>query len=151
MEKQILTEPEILLSDARGIYIPRDFAEILEGGKIEHTLSEEDLEILMDPEHDEYWTVWDEVLYSGRYSFKIIETDQEIEFYQEGDLWVLPAGFYNKVYRFESLEGGIELFPFFGDDRIDFVESLEELELYRDDFYSDDEYLQAVEYLGGGE
>ena len=55
-----LSNIEILLSDARGIYIPRDF---YQGFDLEKwNLKAEDLTALNDPEDENYWDTWDHVL-----------------------------------------------------------------------------------------
>lgn len=46
-----------MYSDYRGIYIPRDFAK-----DFEDLVEPEDLEVLLDPEHEQYWDTWYDVL-----------------------------------------------------------------------------------------
>ena len=75
-----LSNVEILLSDARGIYIPRDF---FQGFDLEKwNLKAEDLTALDDPENENYWNVWEHVLNTAYF-----ETDgKKYSLYQEGDL-----------------------------------------------------------------
>lgn len=148
MEKQnlLITTPELWFSDVRGIYIPRDFAQFLdENDKIQHDIPQEDIEILLDVDHEFYWDVWEDVLQS---TFKVKDTGQVLELYQDGDLWVLPEGFGNKIYRFEELSGGsLELWCFWGDAPEAVIDSIEDLEEYQDRFHDENDYQIAVELL----
>ncbi|MDE2101168.1 MAG: hypothetical protein KGL39_28225 [Patescibacteria group bacterium] len=83
-------EPMILLSDARGIYIPRDFAEEFGGMSSTHGLTDEDLKILSDPDHDLYWETWDDVL--NDVTLHDDSTGVTYSLYQDGDLWAIPEG-----------------------------------------------------------
>ena len=56
-----LDNVEILLSDARGIYIPRDFVQGFDLSKWSG-ISESDIEILQNPENEWYWDAWESVL-----------------------------------------------------------------------------------------
>lgn len=80
----------LLISDHRGVYIPRDYAEMFD---FDSTVTdgwagvkEADLEILRaGPEHELYWDAWDSVL--GRAKF----TDSKGNdwyLHQDGDLWL---------------------------------------------------------------
>ena len=74
----------LLFSDARGIYIPRDFAET---DIAKAHLSKEDLAILGDPDNEAYWETWDEVM-------NMTFTDKEGQVWiphQDGDLWMIPV------------------------------------------------------------
>lgn len=51
---------ELFLDDHRGIYIPRDFAQSIDP-VYWFGVSAENLAILANPEHDDYWEAWDEV------------------------------------------------------------------------------------------
>ena len=46
-----------MYSDYRGIYIPRDFAK-----DFQDLVEPEDFEVLLDPEHEQYWDTWYDVL-----------------------------------------------------------------------------------------
>ena len=75
-----LSNIEILLSDARGIYIPRDFFQDFDLEK--WNLKVEDLTVLNDPENENYWDVWQHVLNTAYF-----EIDGKIyHLYQDGDL-----------------------------------------------------------------
>lgn len=74
---------QLLLSDARGQYIPRDFAE-----ECAHWqgIDEDDLKILADPDHEHYWEVWDDVLSNATFTDK----DGHVwTLYQDGDCWAI--------------------------------------------------------------
>jgi hypothetical protein len=79
----------LFLSDARGIYIPRDFAESIMPEYLSGVPSE-DLEILKSgPDHDVYWEVWDDVCNNA------VITDKDgnkFRIYQDGDCWLIPEG-----------------------------------------------------------
>lgn len=80
----------LILSDARGVYIPRDFVtdkynEIIVVHCKAWGIKDEDAEILASgPDHEYYWETWDDVLNYACY------TDEEGNKYflsQDGDLW----------------------------------------------------------------
>ena len=83
-------EPVLWLSDARGVYIPRDFAQSFASTKYVSGVSNTDLEILEEgPNGALYWDVWTEVLNNA-----IITGDDGIPYFlsQDNDLWLIPAG-----------------------------------------------------------
>ena len=98
----------LILSDARGIYIPRDFVcnddnEV----DIEHCeawgIKLEDAAILQNPDNEGYWDAWNEVLNYAEF------TDSEgnkFELYQEGDLWGIC---YDKVTTEEKENFGFDV------------------------------------------
>ena len=81
----------LLLSDARGIYIPRDFAQDFnfdEDGW--QGVSEEDRAVLADPHGDhgeDYWETWDRVLSNAHYTDK--PSGKVYHLHHDGDLWAL--------------------------------------------------------------
>ena len=95
----------LLLSDARGIYIPRDFAQNfnfdVDGWQ---GVSQEDRDALSDPENVDYWETWDRVLSNAHY---IDETSGWIyHLHQDGDLWAIC---YDNMTDEEKLNFGWEL------------------------------------------
>lgn len=85
-------KPDMLLwlSDARGIYIPRDFAQsFADRSKHVSGVSEEEWQILEQPDHEHYWDVWNDVEQSA-----IVTDENGVKFrlYQDGDLWLVPDG-----------------------------------------------------------
>ena len=78
----------LLLDNARGIYIPRDFVESCDFGEDGwQGVTEEDREILLDPEHDWYWETWDSVLSNSHYIDK--PSGKVYHLHQDGDLWAV--------------------------------------------------------------
>ncbi len=82
-------EPILFLSDARGVYIPRDFAT---GIKRDHVtgVDAEAWAILEEgPDHEWYWETWTEVCDRA-----VITDDNGTKFhvYQDGDCWLVPDG-----------------------------------------------------------
>jgi hypothetical protein len=83
--------PDLLLwlSDARGQYIPRDFAEsFADRAKSVRGVSDENWDILSDPKHEHYWDAWQDVcdnatVHDGEIMYRL---------YQDGDLWLVPEG-----------------------------------------------------------
>ena len=73
---------QLLLSDARGIYIPRDFAEGFDMDKWH--VKTHDAEILKNPEHEWYWETWDNVL---NYAYYLDDNGNQFDLIQDGDLW----------------------------------------------------------------
>lgn len=74
----------LLLSDSRGVYIPRDFADF---GEHWLGVKAEDLEILAaGPDHEHYWDAWDAVLGAATY---VDEKCNVWHLSQDGDLWAV--------------------------------------------------------------
>jgi len=74
---------EILLSDARGVYIPRDF---YQGFDLEKWhLNPSELEALNDPENDNYWDVWDHVLNTAYF----VADGKKYTLHHDGDLFAI--------------------------------------------------------------
>jgi hypothetical protein len=79
------------LSDARGQYIPRDFASSF--ADRDHSVrgvTSEDWAILdAGPDHEHYWEAWDEVRANA------VVTDGNgtcFNIHQDGDCWLIPDG-----------------------------------------------------------
>lgn len=78
---------QCLLSDARGIYIPQNFAEIFAWRAV-HGVEEKDLVLLLEgPESEHYWETWDHVLQNA-----VLRDAEGNEYtlHQDGDLWAIP-------------------------------------------------------------
>lgn len=85
---------ELLLSDTRGIYIPRDFLSIQnicnkDGTEITDTNVLEALEGLKDPDGEHYWDDWCTVC-DDVYVFSK-DTDDVYLLYQDGDLFAISV------------------------------------------------------------
>jgi hypothetical protein len=83
-------EPMLWLSDARGIYIPRDFAtSFADRSKSVIGVSPEDWEALeAGPDHEWYWETWADVCDSA-----IVTDEKGVKYriHQDGDCWLIPA------------------------------------------------------------
>lgn len=88
-----MPKPEMLLwlSDARGVYIPRDFAtSFRDRAESVSGVSAEQWEILeQGPDAEYYWDVWNEVEQSA-----VITDDNGVKYTirQDGDCWLIPEG-----------------------------------------------------------
>lgn len=74
----------LLLSDARGIYIPRDFVQSFDLNK--WGLYKDNEAILSNPEDEFYWDEWSTVLDNAKF---IDEQGNEFRLYQDGNLWAI--------------------------------------------------------------
>ena len=84
-------EPILLLSDARGIYIPHDFGQIIDRARVSG-ISRDDWSVLdlgPNPESDDYWEVWNDVLNDATV---VDDRGHEYTLHQDGDLWLIPRG-----------------------------------------------------------
>lgn len=85
------TEPLLWLNDARGVYIPRDFATCFTDRAANVSgVSDEDWSILeAGPDHKLYWDTWDDVLNNA----KVTDANGvKFTLHQDGDLWLIPDG-----------------------------------------------------------
>ena len=87
------TKPDTMLwlSDARGQYIPRDFANsFADRAKHVSGVSAETWAILeQGPEAESYWDAWQEVCDNA-----VITDENGVKFFvdQDGDCWLVPVG-----------------------------------------------------------
>ena len=87
------TRPEmkLWLSDARGIYIPRDFAtSFADRAKSVSGVSDNDwAELEAGPDHEWYWEAWVKVCANA-----VVTEDNGDRYtvYQDGDCWLVPVG-----------------------------------------------------------
>ena len=86
-----LPELQCFADSARGLYIPQYFAESIDRDAITG-VNMEDLDCLLGgPEQDSYWDVWADVLDNA----VIKDTHgQEWTLHEDGDLWLVPLGYY---------------------------------------------------------
>jgi hypothetical protein len=84
-------EPVLWLNDARGIYIPRDFANsFADRAKHVANVSDETWAILESgPDHEAYWDAWADVTDNARVTDK---HGNVFTVYQDGDCWLIPLG-----------------------------------------------------------
>lgn len=93
MNAKTRPEPQILLSDGGGIYIPQMFATNLVFGAQPNQwqgVSAENLDILeRGPEGEEYWEAWEEVLDQA---FLVSGEGRKYTLGHDGDVWAIPDG-----------------------------------------------------------
>lgn len=77
---------ELLLDSNRGIYIPRDFTQM-----IKWSISAEDRVILQNPDHEYYWESWEHVLNTSKCTLD----GYTWTLHQDGDLWAIRSDLYN--------------------------------------------------------
>jgi hypothetical protein len=84
-------EPLLWLNDARGIYIPRDFAtSFADRAKSVTGVIDEDWAILeAGPDNESYWDTWTDV---EAYAIVTDHNGNKYHVYQEGDCWLIPCG-----------------------------------------------------------
>ncbi len=83
-------KPLLWLSDARGVYIPRDFVNSFADWANVKNVSDEDKAILeAGPDHEWYWEAWDGVCRDC-----VVEDNSGNRYtvYQDGDCWLIPEG-----------------------------------------------------------
>lgn len=80
-----LDNVEILLSDARGIYIPRDFVQRFDLTRWSG-ITESDVEILQNPDNEFYWEAWESVLNNARFT---ADDGRVFSLCQDGDLFAI--------------------------------------------------------------
>ena len=77
---------ELILSDNRGVYIPRDFAEIVNAGKSWGGYNPSDIETLLEgPDAEWYWESWDSVTNS---IYFVDSKGNRWNLWRDGDLWL---------------------------------------------------------------
>lgn len=91
---------QLLLTDARGVYIPRDFAE---GFDLSAWHIDFDVSALSNPKSDLYWDTWERVVSSA---FLLDAEGNCFTLWQDGDLWAICP----------KLMTELEQLHFFGED-----------------------------------
>lgn len=83
-------EPMLWLSDARGQYIPLDFASCFaDRSSSVSGVSDKDWATLeAGPDHEYYWDTWNKVCDSAT----IRDGDTDYFIYQDGHCWLIPHG-----------------------------------------------------------
>ena len=105
MPMTMLDNVILLLSDSRGIYIPRDFSLHFKFGEDGwQGISEDDREVLSDPENEWYWETWDSVLGNAHYFDK--PSGKVYHLHQDGDLWAVC---YDRMTDEEKLNFGWDI------------------------------------------
>lgn len=84
-------QPEMILflSDAHGIYLPRDFASSIKRESVTGVSAEEWQALEAGPDHEWYWDTWNSVCDHAL----ITDADGTVyRVYQDGDCWLIPEG-----------------------------------------------------------
>ena len=85
-------QPQILLNDSNGIYIPQLWAAgLIETDCPQLNIDWSDVQTIQaGPDHELYWQAWDDITQSYEAT-----DDQGIKWtlYQNGDLWELPSDY----------------------------------------------------------
>lgn len=76
---------KLLLNSARGVYIPQNFVEEFDLTKFSN-IDPDDVVILHDPDHPDYWDAWDNVL---QYATHTDEQGFIWHLWHDGDLWAV--------------------------------------------------------------
>jgi hypothetical protein len=86
-EKTAKREPAVilLLSDARGVYIPRDFANEIRREFVSGVSAEDWAILEAGPDHESYWEAWDDVINNA----VITLAGDEYRIHPDGDCWLL--------------------------------------------------------------
>lgn len=74
----------LLLSDSRGVYIPRDFVNNFDLDKWH--VKEDYQDVLSSLDNEWYWDVWDEVLNNAYF---VDDSGNKWVLHQDGDLWAI--------------------------------------------------------------
>lgn len=85
-------EPILILSDARGVYIPQNFAEEYDTYHGTWTgIRPEDIAILLEgPDNELYWDAWTSIENNAEYTHT---NGTQYRLYQDGDVWLIPDGY----------------------------------------------------------
>ena len=75
----------LLLSDNRGIYIPRDFVTEFDINRFQG-IDDDDIDTCKNPEDEWYWEAWDSILNNASYTD---DEGNEYTLHQDGDLWLI--------------------------------------------------------------
>lgn len=74
----------LLLSDSRGVYIPRDFVNNFDLDKWH--VKEDYMDELSSTDNEWYWDTWDVILNNAYF---VDENGNKWELWQDGDLWAI--------------------------------------------------------------
>lgn len=74
----------LLLSDIRGVYIPRDFVQNFDLDKWH--IKEDYQEVLSSLDNERYWDAWTQLLDNAYF---VDESGKKWQLWQDGDLWAV--------------------------------------------------------------
>ena len=98
---RLLDYVNIILSDARGVYIPRDFMQMISEADMEFQERENGIDLdlwheLEDPERENYWEAWEELL--GSY-----KSENGHRIHQTGDLYEISPSMDKEPIEFVEI------------------------------------------------
>jgi len=82
-------EPVLILSDARGQYIPRDFTVHVARERVANVSDDDWRSLAAGPDDSEYWDAWQDVCDHARVTD---DAGNKYLVYQDGDCWLVPEG-----------------------------------------------------------
>lgn len=92
--KKVINEPELLLNDAHGIYIPQLFCKTYSSYIINMAEVKEDFDICLDgPDNSEYWEAWENLIDNVQFTNDMGEKYTIGNLGESGDLWAIPDGY----------------------------------------------------------
>jgi hypothetical protein len=89
-----IKEPELLINDAHGIYIPQLFCQTYINYIVNKEELKEDIETcLKGPEEEYYFDAWDNIEMNCKFTNDRNEPYYIGNLYESGDLWAIPEGY----------------------------------------------------------
>ena len=88
MENDIPDGSLLYLSDARGIYIPQNFAEETFRHCVTGVTDGDWNTLLTGPDHECYWEVWE--IFCNNAVVTDPKSGEKYSIYQDGDCWLIP-------------------------------------------------------------
>ena len=78
----------LFLTDARGVYIPRDFATSVVRECVTGVTDDQWKVLETGPDHEWYWETWDTVEQNAVIKDPVSKVNYTL--YQDGDVWLIP-------------------------------------------------------------
>lgn len=89
MENDIPDGSLLYLSDARGIYIPQNFAEQTDRHCVTGVTDDDWNTLLAGPDHEWYWEAWESFCNNAVVTSP--DNGKRYRIYQDGDCWLIPV------------------------------------------------------------
>ena len=107
MKQNKVTEPELLVCDNRGIYIPQLFCQNYASYITNLEEVKEDFDtVLLGPDNEDYFDAWDSLLNRMKFTNDYGQMFEVGYLEDSGDLWAIPEGYtgeedssYNSPYK----------------------------------------------------
>lgn len=78
----------LFISDARGVYIPRDFAQSIDFANVANVSQEDWDTLLAGPDGEWYWEAWSDV--ENNATVRDTQNGKVYAVRQDGDCWLIP-------------------------------------------------------------